>query len=204
MKCVLIVVLAAAAQVNAAFPTGYDPICASNGKTYQNEAQFNLELQKDDTLTINFHGTCKYSGWDDYVCEDIGTLTMCGSDGINYKNDCLFHFALKRNPSLRWRLGGVCKSYLITEKVCGTDGVVYNVPKFLAEQSVRPYLGQWPIESCTGDSDQLQTPLYEVPTFCGSDLLIYEDPIFEAQQALRADLEELPLSDCYYKPYFLE
>ncbi|XP_017773504.1 PREDICTED: serine protease inhibitor dipetalogastin-like [Nicrophorus vespilloides] len=221
MKFVLIVALVAAIgapiESSPICPAIYQPICASNGKTYDNECLFNHALDEEDsTLTIKFHGTCEYSDWDEIVCDaEDKRFAFCGSDGITYNNKCFFDIAVKRNPSLRKRNGYPCFTGEVTEVICGTDGKFYDLPTFRALQSVRPYLGHWGLDNCRpsplppGPPDQeiryrpVQS-LYESPTVCGSDLLIYEIRTFWDQKELRPELEELPLSNCYYKPYFQE
>ncbi|XP_017772561.1 PREDICTED: ovoinhibitor-like [Nicrophorus vespilloides] len=228
MMFVLIVALVAAIcapiQSSPICPAIYQPICASNGKTYDNECLFNHALvEEDSTLTIKFHGTCEYSDWDEIVCDaEDKSSAFCGSDGITYNNKCFFDIAVKRNPSLRKRNGGYpCSTREVTRKICGTDSRYYDVPTFRAQQSVRPQLGEWPIQKCRPipppvgprvDDEDYRPPPYssyirtpplpEIPTVCGSDLLIYEEPTFIAQQLIRSELSRLPLSECYYKPYF--
>ncbi|XP_017768803.1 PREDICTED: serine protease inhibitor dipetalogastin-like [Nicrophorus vespilloides] len=213
MKCILIVVLAASIGAQAVddpiCPLRYSPICASDGITYGNQCSFDYAVQKDSTLTILFRGTCEYTHWDEIACNlTENRVEVCGSDGVSYKNQCLFNFAVKRNPSLRKRHDGKCEDSVKSARngpmVCGTDGKLYDPSNFLAQQSVRPQLGEWPMNFCVRRPGEPMgpSPRYETPTVCGSDLLVYFEPDFIAQQAIRSNLHSLPLSDCYFKPFF--
>ncbi|XP_017772560.1 PREDICTED: ovoinhibitor-like [Nicrophorus vespilloides] len=224
MMLVLIVVLVASVSAEIDFTPcpWYEPICASNGVTYDNECQFNRAVaEEDSSLTIKFQGTCEYSEWDQLICSKEKSKNICGSDGNNYSNQCYFEFAFKRNQILRKRNGGHCRTIEKTSEVCGSDGKKYLGSHFLAEQSVRPQLGVWPKEYCerpitlpSGPRGTTERPIHgippksapepdpEIPTVCGSDFLIYEIRTFWEQKERRPGLKELPLSDCYYKPYF--
>ncbi|KAJ3103165.1 hypothetical protein HDU96_009382, partial [Phlyctochytrium bullatum] len=77
----------------------YRPVCASNGRTYNNPCQFEAAQCTDPTLTVSFKGTCEEMmlaepmGPPKQGCEAVPRCSdeekwVCGSDGESYINDC--------------------------------------------------------------------------------------------------------------------
>merc|ERR1711875_125282 len=115
-------------------PLNYDPMCGSDGKTYDNMCKFRVaqcEARKvGKKLTLKNKGKCVKS------CQKPCTKIrkpVCGSDGVTYANKCVFEIAQceakKVGKKLTLKNNGPCscqkpcpKNY---DPVCGSDGVEY-------------------------------------------------------------------------------
>ncbi|XP_035431603.2 serine protease inhibitor dipetalogastin [Spodoptera frugiperda] len=119
-------------QDNCVCPLNIDPVCASDGKTYNNLCQFHCENRRRyqlglPCLTIQYKGRCM-----DCTCPRI-YQPVCASNGQTFANLCLFTCENKRRklqnrPCLTIASQGVCPCLctLQYQPVCGTDGRTYG------------------------------------------------------------------------------
>jgi hypothetical protein len=105
-----------AAECPKACPAIVMPVCASNGKTYNNDCVFNIEKCKtnDTLLTIVKTGECSGSGAGtpecskEFACLDVED-PVCGSNGVTYSNDCVLQKAQCVDKSIQKASNGECK-----------------------------------------------------------------------------------------------
>ncbi|XP_077464998.1 uncharacterized protein LOC144082058 isoform X2 [Stigmatopora argus] len=127
-------------------PEIYDPVCASDGRTYDNECFLCLENRvHNKKLTVEHKGECKSD-----ACKSYGLFCpkkydpVCGSDGVTYDNEC---FLCKENRVHNKKLTvkhkgecNACNSYgqfcpEIYDPVCASDGRTYDNECFLCKEN---------------------------------------------------------------------
>lgn len=86
----------------------YLPVCASDGRTYNNMCLFDMAACKDPSLKVVFEGRCDEES---DSCNEICPFDynpVCGNDGITYSNECTLQLAICRDPSIKPALLGPC------------------------------------------------------------------------------------------------
>lgn len=124
----------------------YEPVCASDNKTYDNECFFQYKKcsTKDETLTIVAKGECSSaSGSSASECPKACPTIwdpVCGSDGKSYSSECHLKIAACKEKTLTLASKGECASSSgsgsveecpkncqeIYKPVCGSDGKTYS------------------------------------------------------------------------------
>ncbi|XP_072039204.1 uncharacterized protein [Amphiura filiformis] len=119
-------------------PQDYSPVCGTDGQTYGNQCQLQLEAcNTNRQLSVDHAGECGFSReW----CSQAQVCTakyepVCGNDGKTYSNRCeLGREACTNKPDLRGLYYGRCEpAYECPEvctaqydPVCGSDGKTYS------------------------------------------------------------------------------
>nr|QGA30572.1 kazal-type serine protease inhibitor [Apostichopus japonicus] len=117
----------------------YQPVCGSDGQTYQNLCAFSNALLCSHTseLTVAYDGAClpPRAPCSEQVCTSE-YRPVCGTDGKTYSNLCLFNFTAVcgKERGLKLAHRGACSQgnkcsentcISIYEPVCGSDGKTY-------------------------------------------------------------------------------
>ncbi|KAJ3116169.1 hypothetical protein HDU96_010278 [Phlyctochytrium bullatum] len=71
-----------------ACPATFDPICASDNRTYRNPCEFESAACAAPGLQLVLKGICPARPRCDRICPKI-YLPVCGTDGVSYDNRCL-------------------------------------------------------------------------------------------------------------------
>ena len=166
-------------------PEIYQPVCGTDGKTYDNDCYFSIAKCKNRRLRKLHQGAC---GQQQNDCPGICTADyrpVCGSDGKTYGNLCTLE-AEKRcvNPKLTFVSDGECPSNcpgictLEYAPVCGSDGKTYgNLCALEAEKRCNnPQLTLVSKGECP--KQQLECPRFCPAVFapvCGSDGKTYSN-----------------------------
>ncbi|KAH9108598.1 hypothetical protein LEN26_002372 [Aphanomyces euteiches] len=134
LKHLFLVAGVVAAQCDRACPDVVEPVCASDGKTYNNPCLVEVAAcsQKKNIIAVA-QGECK--DCDNRVCDLIGLL-VCGSDGQPYGNPCFLSIATCRNASITLVRYGSCEKSsnntcktlcnMIYSPVCGSNAQTYG------------------------------------------------------------------------------
>ncbi|XP_071517319.1 serine protease inhibitor dipetalogastin-like isoform X2 [Panulirus ornatus] len=138
----------------------YQPVCGSDGVTYDNRCLFDIAKCFNNRITVEYEGICAEVAVSTITsegkrsdpqgklaavvsgpyCPDVcflGFQPVCGSDGLVYSNECKLNVARCRNLALSKRNDGVCSKdcsiqcYRDDEAVCGSDGITYENDCFL-------------------------------------------------------------------------
>ena len=189
------------------------PICASNGKTYQNLCfMYKDKCATEEDIIFDKLGPCQE---EDHTVDDCPRFCpavfapVCGSDGVTYSNECqLTTQACVSKTDLTLSHPGPCTDDDVEtddeeeeedqpkpgcpkfcpeflDPICGSDGVTYDNPCFLAREScqekkviVAVSRGPCPFgEDPLGPPCPNLCPLIYRPV-CGSDGNTYDNASF--------------------------
>ncbi|KAJ3416984.1 hypothetical protein HDV05_007466 [Chytridiales sp. JEL 0842] len=99
--------LARKKNCSKACPKTYQPICATDGNTYNNACLLSIKTCEDKRVVMAHRGQCKPTNCDAIRCMDLQD-PVCGSDGQTYLNSCLYMVASCRNKFLGAAIKGAC------------------------------------------------------------------------------------------------
>jgi hypothetical protein len=201
----------------------YQPVCASDGRTYGNLCKFNNAFFLNSNLRIVYSGECEPERpvlpQDGRPCPKI-YKPICASNGQTYDNECEFGNALFIAQSLGQSLKivhqGACKddevSILPVEQkvcrnrfnpICGSDGNVYrNKCWFRNAKLSNPSLRKKPLGECKYSEetflpflDSFCSKIYR--PVCGSDGVTYTNKcMFKNARRMNPRLEKEHGGEC--------
>lgn len=108
----------------------YDPVCATNGKTYTNICLMSCASAADPTIQFCSGGPCPQHGADTCHCP-FDPAPVCGNDKNTYLNECFFACAQAKNRHLKKSHDGECQTPTaitcssVTNLVCATNRKTY-------------------------------------------------------------------------------
>ncbi|XP_020277905.1 serine protease inhibitor dipetalogastin-like [Pseudomyrmex gracilis] len=178
---------------------GVNPVCASNGFTYQNVAQLKCLQRNNPNLHIVHDGGCRVEFvrklYGASVCKVANVIyewnPICASDGVTYPNPFQF---LCYQPRLKVIFQGECNTHShdscaemqntsannTAEQVCGNDGLTYrNIHHLQCHTRQDKYLFLKHHGPCSGPDDQ---PCGSIPEedhrqpVCGTNGKSYVSP----------------------------
>jgi len=128
---------------NLVCPKLLDPVCGSDGETYDNECEMGKKsCERNIIITKNYKGPCNLEEND--ISEDIECPTLCnrmsnpvcGSDGETYSNECMMKLkACERKIIITKTHKGECikqekQCFRLCDRmakpICGSDGQTYG------------------------------------------------------------------------------
>lgn len=100
----------------------FNPICASNGKTYSNKCVFNCAKKQNTHLFVQFDGQCEIQNMPQLLANNQNILPLeeelclctreydpiCASNGKTYNNKCLLKCAQRAKVDLKFEHYGQC------------------------------------------------------------------------------------------------
>ncbi|KAK8723650.1 hypothetical protein OTU49_011479 [Cherax quadricarinatus] len=166
----------------------YMPVCASNGRTYNNKCILEAESCKDRTaggtgFVLVADGACE----GDKNCQkDCGETyqPVCGTNGVTYNNKCELSIASCVNSTIGQRSEGICAKdcsiacYKDREPVCGTNNVTYQNDCFLAVARCKDSsVGRLASGVCNTSTSRVCDKLCDdtYAPVCGSDGATYQN-----------------------------
>lgn len=87
----------------------YNPICASDNVTYNNECLFECEKRHNYDLSIKFYGDCADKAAEECICTQE-YVPVCGSDDITYASECFLDCQKLRDSELTLKHNGECET----------------------------------------------------------------------------------------------
>lgn len=128
------------------------PVCASNGKTYENPCVFSCATKSFSGIPtphvqIVQKQECALRGGDALPCNCPEYYEpICGSDSETYPNQCLLKCAEKK-VSHKGQCGfPPCDCPEVVEEICGSDGLLYKNECVLACESKTSYGKHWKLK----------------------------------------------------------
>merc|ERR1711970_1695775 len=139
----------------------YDPVCCTNGKTYNNRCEYHkANCLSYVPITIDHEGACCNSECPD---EEDEETSYCGSDGITYGNKCLLDYAICESGITKLH-DGVCENFCgdpYCQQTC-VEGEICEATDYKCVQSPC-CLAHRCVEECPATCPDYDDPI------CGSD-----------------------------------
>ncbi|XP_063697889.1 serine protease inhibitor dipetalogastin-like [Culicoides brevitarsis] len=142
------------------------PVCASNGKTYENPCLFSCATKSFSGIptphvTIVHHKECSLRSGDALPCNCPTYFDpVCGDDSETYPNKCLLKCA-EKGIKHKGQCGyPECRCPGDEEIVCGSDGIFYLNSCVLDCQRLTTYGKHWKLQQVDAEACLRQTNEY--------------------------------------------